>query len=65
MSLTAIGDWEFCFEFLAGQKSCQRGEQCPQGATEAFKRGYAAEYESEQVKTWESLHAVGRNQRIA
>ena len=65
MSLTAIGNAEFVEQFFAGQRACQVGEQCPQGATEVFKRGYGAEYEMEQVKTWESLHAVGRNQRSA
>ena len=40
---------QFCNDFLAGQVACQKGHQCPKDATDAFKRGYGAEYEKEQV----------------
>lgn len=36
-------------EFLAGQKACIAGGLCPTGSSKAFERGYAAQYEIEQV----------------
>ena len=35
--------------FLAGQKACQDGDPCPSKVSASFKRGYAAQYEIEQV----------------
>jgi len=35
--------------FLAGQRACQSGEPCPSRVSASFKRGYAAQYEIEQV----------------
>ena len=40
---------DFINEFMNGQLACQKGEQCPAGASEEFKRGYGAEYEWQQV----------------
>ena len=40
---------DFINEFMNGQLACQKGEQCPVGASEEFKRGYGAEYEWQQV----------------
>ena len=39
----------FIDEFLRGQQACSKGEQCPTGASPAFKRGYGAQYELEQA----------------
>lgn len=36
-------------DFLDGQRACIAGEICPKFATKAFRRGYAAQYEIEQV----------------
>ena len=36
-------------EFLNGQRACIDGEQCPVGSSKEFERGYAAQYELEQV----------------
>lgn len=36
-------------EFILGQKACVNGELCPQGASKDFQRGYAYQYELEQV----------------
>lgn len=36
-------------EFVSGQQACKRGSLCPAGASEDFKRGFAAQYELEQV----------------
>ena len=40
---------EFSDDFLMGQKACIAGKWCPSNASEAFERGYAAQYEIEQV----------------
>lgn len=32
-----------------GQKACIAGELCPVNVSDAFERGYAAQYEIEQV----------------
>lgn len=37
-------------EFLRGQEDCQRGEPHKAGRSESYDRGYAAQYEWEQVK---------------
>ena len=36
-------------DFLDGQKACKAGELCSVGSSNAFERGYAAQYEIEQV----------------
>ena len=40
---------EFSDDFLMGQKACIAGEFCPVNVSDAFERGYAAQYEIEQV----------------
>ncbi len=40
---------QFENDFLAGQLACQNGEPCPAGASNAFIRGYGAEYERQQI----------------
>ena len=39
-------------EFLAGQKACKQGDECPLGAHPDFIRGYGAQYELEQALEW-------------
>ena len=43
-------------EFISGQKACRDGRACPDMASEAFVRGFAAEYELEQTRTYRSEH---------
>lgn len=38
-----------CDEFLRGQIDCQNGVQHKAGQSESYDRGYATEYEREQV----------------
>ena len=45
----------FIDEFLRGQQACSKGEQCPTGASPAFKRGYGAQYELEQMLEHNSM----------
>lgn len=40
---------DFITEFLAGQSACSKGKPCPADASDAFKRGYGAQYELEQM----------------
>lgn len=45
-------------QFLLGQKAALNGDACPEGATDSFCRGYASQYELEQileVRTRESV----------
>ena len=44
-----MGIIDFFSQFIAGQRACQHGTPCPIDASEEFKRGYAAEYELEQI----------------
>lgn len=37
-------------DFLKGQKDCIEGKECDENSNENYKRGYAAQYELEQVK---------------
>jgi hypothetical protein len=37
------------FDFIDGQSDCRSGVEHKSGRSEAYDRGYAAEYESEQV----------------
>lgn len=39
-------------EFLRGQQACIDGEECPEGASESFERGYRAQYGMEQIQTF-------------
>jgi hypothetical protein len=36
-------------QFIDGQKACSEGKPCPTGVSKDFERGYAAQYELEQV----------------
>jgi len=38
-------------QFLAGMRACERGEPCDEQRSHSFQRGYAVEYEREQVMT--------------
>ena len=40
---------DFVTDFLQGQMDCSKGIPHEEGKGEAYDRGYAAEYESEQV----------------
>ena len=42
------------FEFAQGQLDCQDGKPHEKGQSESYDRGYAAQYELEQVQTAES-----------
>ena len=48
-----MSDMKFEREFLQGQVDCRAGVT-PSSQSEAYSRGYAAQYESEQAATWES-----------
>ena len=47
-------------DFIDGQKACAEGKSCPDMASEAFVRGFGAQYELEQVKTHRSEHVNHR-----
>ena len=47
-------------EFIDGQYACYKGWDCPADASEAFVRGFGAQYELEQVKTHRSEHVNHR-----
>ena len=36
-------------DFIDGQQACKEGRLCPAGVSKDFERGYAAQYELEQV----------------
>ena len=36
-------------EFLNGQLACKSGNECPVDASDDFIRGYATQYQSEQI----------------
>ena len=44
---------DFSDEFLAGQKACKEGKPCPSNASSDFVRGYAAQYEYEEIKAYQ------------
>lgn len=44
-----MSNLQFSDDFLMGQKACIAGELCPVNVIDAFERGYAAQYEIEQV----------------
>ena len=41
----------FSDEFLHGQRDCRKGVEHTEGHTKDYDRGYAAQYELEQIKT--------------
>ena len=44
-------DKDFDRDFLQGQKDCEAGKPHQEGKSEAYDRGYAAQYELEQLKS--------------
>ena len=48
-----MSDMIFEQEFLQGQRDCKAGV-APSSQSEAYNRGYSAQYENEQAATWES-----------
>lgn len=45
-------DTAFIEDFLRGQRDCSQGVQHQAGQSQAYDRGYAAEYEQEQQLAW-------------
>ena len=41
----------FSREFMAGQRACMEGKDCPKGASDNFVRGYNTQYTMDQLKT--------------
>jgi hypothetical protein len=37
-------------DFINGMFACERGEECPDGASDDFAAGYGKQYELEQVE---------------
>ena len=54
MPLTRINDPDYVADWLRGAQDCQKGDY-KEGQNEAYNRGNAAQYESEQVKTHRSM----------
>ena len=46
----------FADEFLRGQRDCQEGLPHQTGESDAYNRGYATEYEAEQIRTHRSVN---------
>lgn len=46
-------------DYARGQFFCAAGIPCPDDATQAFKAGWAEEYEKEQIATANSLEVNG------
>lgn len=42
-------------DMVEGIMACAKGDPCPEGASEAFQKGYAREYELEQRQTAASM----------
>lgn len=40
---------QFIDDFLQGQQDCQEGKQAKENASDAYNRGYGAEYEMQQI----------------
>ena len=55
-----MGDDMNSDQFLAGQRACIAGDECPKDATVDFKRGYGAQYAAEQSATWFSDRGISR-----
>jgi hypothetical protein len=47
-------------EFLKGARDCQEGKPHDDGKGEYYDRGYATQYEMEQIQTAESERNYGR-----
>lgn len=47
--LTMIKPVDFSTEFLRGQNDCAEGKPHSSGQSEAYDRGYATQYEREQI----------------
>ena len=41
-------------EYIEGMKACERGDKCPEDASEAFIAGYSEQYQLEQVEAHRS-----------
>jgi len=41
----------FSREFMAGQRACMEGKDCPKGASDNFVRGYNTQYTMDQLKS--------------
>jgi len=54
---------DFSDEFIAGQIACREGRECPVEASEAFERGFSAQFWSEQNKTEFSIRRDREYQR--
>lgn len=52
----------FIDDFLRGQRDCSKGVPHKQGQSEAYNRGYAAEYEMSAIKDEISLN---QNEAVA
>lgn len=50
-------------QFMAGQKACIDGLPCPEHAHSDYVRGYAAQYELEQINTEMSLKRTKPTER--
>ena len=50
----------FIDDFLTGMQICSEGDVLPDNASDDMKRGYAAEYELEQIRDFESEQPFGR-----
>lgn len=48
-NLSRVESVEFCDDFLRGQYDCSKGVPHKADKSDAYNRGYAAEYELEQV----------------
>ena len=55
-----MSDMKFEQEFLQGQRDCKKGESHT-GKSEAYYRGYAAQYTSDQIDTWRSQQEEKRH----
>lgn len=53
--MKSVGNPQFVDDFLRGQKACARGDKCPANESREFIRGFNAQYEREQVMTFNSL----------
>jgi hypothetical protein len=54
---------DFSSEFIRGQSDCDKGRSAELNASDAYNRGYSAQYQLEQNKTWNSENEAIRNHR--
>ena len=59
MALTAINDPDYVADWFRGALDCKKGEPHKEGKSDAYNRGYAVQYETEQIETHRSM----RNER--